>query len=268
MNCSNKRTQGPLAGQRVVVTRSREQAGAMAAQLERLGAEVLETPVIKIVPPSNAQDLADAILGLNSYDWLVFTSANGVAAFFDIFFKAFEDMRDIGGARIAAVGPVTAAKLRELHLKVELMPAEYTVAKVAAAFAGFESVDNLRILLLRAETATPELPKKLEEMGAIVDDVAVYKTVAETADPSGAGAVLLESGADWATFTSGSTVEHFHARFNLPELMARHPRLRLASIGPETSKAIRLLGLEPHVEAAEHTTEGLAKAIAKVSNAR
>lgn len=252
----------PLEGRQIVVTRSRDQAGPLAAQLERLGARVLEVPVIKIAPPDNAQDLADAILELNAYDWLVFTSANGVSAFFDIFFRAFEDMRDLGGARIAAVGPVTAAALRELHLKVDLTPAEYSAANVAGALAGYESLDNLRILLLRAGKAAPELPKKLEEMGAIVDDIAVYKTIAETADPVGDAARLEEQGADWVTFTSGSTVEHFHARFDLPKLLSRHPRLRLASIGPETTKAIRLLGLEPQVEAREHTAQGLVKALA------
>jgi uroporphyrinogen III methyltransferase/synthase len=265
MNCSENKTGRSMEGRQIVVTRSREQAGALASQLERLGARVLEVPVIKIVPPDNVQDLADAILELNSYDWLVFTSANGVTAFFEIFFRAFEDMRDLGGARIAAVGPATAARIREFHLKIDLMPSEYVATKIASAFAGYESVENLKILLLRAEKATPELPKKLEEMGAIVDDVAVYKTVAETVDASGDGARLMEHGADWVAFTSGSTVEHFHARFNIPELIARHPGLRLASIGPETTKAIRLLGLKPHAEAKEHTVDGLVKALESAS---
>ena len=127
-------------------------------------------------------ELADAMLELNSYDWLVFTSPNGVDEFFDIFFKAFEDLRDIGGVRIAAVGPATAAKLKELHLKVDLMPDEYVAAKIAEAMAEHESIENLKILLLRAEVANPELPDGLEAMGAIVDDIACYKTVPETED--------------------------------------------------------------------------------------
>jgi uroporphyrinogen-III synthase len=251
----------PLLGQRVVVTRSRDQAAALSGQLQQKGAEVLEIPVIKIVLPSNPQMLADALLELNAYDWIIFTSANGVTSFFDIFFRAFDDMRDIGGVRIAAVGPATAARLKELHLKVDLMPDQYVAAKVADALAGYESVENLKILLLRAEVATPELPEKLEKMGAIVDDIAVYQTAPETTDPDGAGADLIGRGADWVTFTSASTVENFHARFNLPELMGRHPRLRLASIGAETSKAIGALGLKPHAEAKDHTVEGLVKAV-------
>ena len=193
----------------------------------------------------------------------MFTSANGVAAFFDLFFKRFQDMRDIGGVRIAAVGPATAAKLRELHLQVDLTPDEFVGRKIAEALAKFESIENLKICLLRAEAANPDLPRALEELGAIVDDIAVYKTVAETEDPAGAGATLLESGADWITFTSGSTVEHFHARFDLPKLLKKFPQMKLASIGPETSKAIRTLGLEPALEAKEHTTEGLIAALLK-----
>jgi uroporphyrinogen III methyltransferase/synthase len=253
----------PLFGQRVVVTRRSEQAGGFAQRLTELGADVLEVPTIKITRPTETDAIVDALLGLNAYDWLVFTSANGVTAFFDIFFRRFQDMRDIGGARIAAVGPATAAKLRELHLQVDLTPDEFTAKKIAAAFAKFETIENLKMCLLRAEVANPDLPKALEELGAIVDDIAIYKTVAETEDPAGAGATLLESGADWITFTSGSTVEHFHARFNLPKLLKKFPRMKLASIGPETSKAIRALELEPALQAKDHTTDGLSAALLK-----
>lgn len=249
--------QRPLFGRRIVVTRARAQACEFAQRLAELGAEVLEIPVIKTVPTSNKQDVVDALLELNSYDWLVFTSANGVTAFFDLFFKRFQDLRDLGGARIAAVGPATAAKLRELHLQVDLTPDEALGAKIAAAFARNESVENLKMCLLRAGEANPDLPRELEKLGAIVDDIAIYHTVAETEDLSGAGADLLESGADWITFTSGSTVEHFHARFDLPKLLKRFPQIKLASIGPETSKAIRALGLSPALEAKKHTTDGL-----------
>ena len=255
--------QRPLFGRRVVVTRRSEQAGSFAQRLTELGADVLEVPTIKITRPKETDAIVDALLGLNAYDWLVFTSVNGVTAFFDIFFRRFQDMRDIGGVRIAAVGPATAAKLRELHLQVDLTPDEFTGKKIAAAFAKFQSIENLKMCLLRAEVANPDLPKALEELGAIVDDIAIYKTVAETEDPAGAGAAMLESGADWITFTSGSTVEHFHARFDLPKLLKKFPQMKLASIGPETSKAIRALGLEPALEAKAHTTEGLLAALLK-----
>jgi uroporphyrinogen III methyltransferase/synthase len=251
----------PLFGRRIVVTRTRDQASETTRRLHDLGAETLEIPVIKIVPPTNLQYLADAILELNSYDWLVFTSPNGVVSFFDYFFRGFEDMRDLGGCRIAAIGPATAAKLKELRLKVDLMPAEYIASKITKAFEEFQSVENCKILLLRAEVANPELPAALNELGAIVDDVACYKTVPATDDFNGAAADLLETGADWVTFTSASTVENFHARFNLPELLAKFPALRLASIGPETSKALAAIGLKPAIEAKTHTVDGLVKAL-------
>ena len=253
----------PLFGRRIVITRAREQAGSFAQRFAELGAEVLEVPTIKITGPTHRSDIVDALLELNAYDWLVFTSANGVTAFFDLFFKRFHDLRDLGGARIAAVGPATAAKLRELHLQVDLTPDEALGRKIAEALAKFESVENLKICLLRAEAASPDLPRALEEFGAIVDDIAVYRTVAETEDPAGAGADLLEHGADWVTFTSGSTVEHFHARFDLPKLAEKFPQLKLASIGPETSKTLVAAGVKPAVEAKEHTTDGLVAALQK-----
>ena len=251
----------PLFGQRIVVTRTREQASQLSRQLLELGAEVLEIPTIKIVPPDNKQDLMDALLGLGEYDWIVFTSPNGVDAFFDYFFKAFEDLRDIGGVRIAAVGAATASKLRELHLKVDLMPDEYVTRKIISAFRDFKSIENLRFLLVRAQVANQELPKALEEAGGIIDDVALYKTVPETEDRNGAAARFAEAGADWITFTSSSTVQNFHARFNLPLILKQYPKTRIASIGPETSKALIELGIKPTVQAKEHTIDGLVQAL-------
>jgi uroporphyrinogen III methyltransferase/synthase len=255
--------QKPLFGKRIVVTRRSEQAGGFAQRLAELGADVLEVPTIKLTPPTERDAIIDCLLELNSYDWFVFTSANGVTAFFDMFFKRFQDLREIGGARIAAVGPKTAAKLRELHLQVDLQPEEFTAAKVAAAFKKYQDIDNVKICLLRAEVANQELPEALQDEGAIVDDIAIYKTVAETEDRTGAGARLLAEGADWVTFASSSTVEHFHARFDLPKLLKQFPQMKLASIGPETTKVIAALGLKPALEAKEHTTDGLITALLK-----
>lgn len=251
----------PLFGQRIVVTRARDQAGALSDLLRERGADVLEVPCIKIAPPSERAPFVEALAGLGSYDWLIFTSANGVSMFFDNFFKAFDDVRALGTVRLAAVGPATAARLQALHLKVDLVPDEYIAPKIAKALAGFGSIENLRVLLLRAEVANPELPRLLEDLGAIVDDVACYQTVADTEDWNGAAAQLEAEGADWLTFASGSAVTHFHARFDLRKLKARFAGLRLASIGPETSKVIKELGFEPDAEARPHTMEGLVTAL-------
>jgi len=253
----------PLFGRRLVVTRTREQAGQLTRQLTERGADVLEIPTIKITDPVNKQSLTEVLLELNSYEWFVFTSPNGVTAFFDYFFKVHHDLRDIGGARFAAVGPATAAKLKELHLQVDLMPEEYIASDIAKAFSKFQDIENVRICLLRAEVANPDLPRALEALGAIVDDVPVYRTVPETEDRTGSAARLLADGADWITFTSSSTVENFHARFNLPDLLKKFPDLKTASIGPETSKALAALGLQPVLEAKKHTIDGLVEALQK-----
>jgi uroporphyrinogen III methyltransferase/synthase len=172
-------------------------------------------------------------------------------------------MRDLGGAKIAAVGPATAAKLRELHLQVDVMPDEFVGRKIAEAMAKHSSIENSKVCLLRAENANRELPTALEELGAIVDDIGIYKTVAETGDFFGATENFLAHGADWLTFSSGSTVEFFHARFDLPKLLKKFPQMKIASIGPETSKAISALGLKPAFEAKEHTTDGLIAGLLK-----
>lgn len=253
--------QRPLFGQRVVVTRARDQAEPLSQLLRERGAEVLEVPCLRLAPPSHPEPLAEALAGLGHYDWIIFTSANGVAAFFEHFFRAYEDLRCLGLVRLAAVGPATAAKLRELHLKVDLVPEQYVASRIARDLAREGSLENLRILLLRAEVATPELPRLLEEAGAIVDDIACYRTEAETEDWNGDAARLLAEGADWVTFASGSAARHFHERFHLDTLRARFPTLRVASIGPETSQVLAELGCPVAAEARPHTTEGLVNAL-------
>ncbi len=257
----------PLFGQRIVVTRTRHQASVLSAQLTELGADVWEIPTIKIAPPTNHGPLVEAITGIGEYDWVIFTSPNGVTEFFSYFFKAYSDIRSVGNIRIGAVGPATADKLRELHLAVDVTPAEYVTTQVAQAIHAYENVENLRLLLVRAEVANPDLPRELEALGGIVDDVPCYRTVPETEDLSGAATRLLEEGAEWITFTSSSTVENFHARFDLPQLLQKHPHLRTASIGPETTKALKVLGLTPGVEAKDHTIPGLIRALRSASTA-
>lgn len=258
----------PLFGQRIAVTRAREQAGQFARRLRELGAEVLEVPTIRLEAPVHRQGLVDALLELNAYDWLVFTSPNGVTRFFEYFFRQFHDLRDLGGARIAAVGPATAARLKELHLQVDLMPDEALGVEIARAFSRFASIENVKICLLRAEAANRDLPEALEALGAIVDDVACYQTVPEPEDATGAAASLRERGVDWVAFTSGSTVRNFHARFDLPALLRKFPQLKTAAIGPETSKALAALGLKPALEAKHHTLDGLVEALLAARNSK
>lgn len=251
----------PLFGQRVVVTRAKAQAAEFTGKLTQLGADVLEIPTIRIGPTPEHRPLAEAMAGLGEYDWLIFTSVNGVTTFFELFHKAFPDLRDLGHMRIAAVGPATAASVQALRLHVDAIPAQHTGAQIAKAISAVESVENLRILLVRAEVANPEIVRALEDLGGIVDDIAVYRTEAELSLGAAEAARLQAEGADWITFTSGSTVQHFHERLPLPDLLRRFPKLRLASIGPETTKVLESLSLKPHVEANPHTTEALLQAL-------
>ena len=251
----------PLFGQRVVVTRTRNQASKLTVALKDYGAEVMEIPTIKIVPPTDNEPIVESITGIGSYDWIIFTSPNGVTHFFDYFFKAYKDVRDLGNLRLAAVGPATAKKLKDFHLTIDLMPEVYTAEATAQALLDYQNVENISVMLARAEEANSELPKLLEDQGAIVDDIAFYKTVPETEDRNGAAESFEEDGADWITFASSSAVKNFDARFGLAKRCEDDPGLKLASIGPETTKALRELGLNPTVEASEHTIAGLARAL-------
>lgn len=251
----------PLFGKRVVVTRTRQQASKLSKELRFHGAETLEIPTIRTAEPDKKSLLKDAFSQLGSYEWIIFTSPNGVDWFFHWFFQIYQDIRALGGARIAAVGPATAQKLENLHLNVDLTPKKYVTADIVKTLKEEQNIENVMILLMRAQVANPELPEELMAEGAIVDDIPCYKTVQETEDYNGAASDLDENGADWITFTSSSTVEHFHDRFNLPDLLSRFPDTKTASIGPETSKALEKLGLKPTIEASDHTIPGLVQAL-------
>jgi uroporphyrinogen III methyltransferase/synthase len=246
----------PLMGKRIVVTRTRKQASVLSDKLRALGAHVIELPTIRIEPPSNLREFAELVQDAHMYDWIVFTSANGVEAFFDIFFKLYDDAREIGGARIAAIGPATAQRVKDFHLHVDLQPDDFVAEAVLREFKKQGNIENLRILLVRAEKARDALPKELSALGAIVDEAFAYRTVQETRDTSGARRQLAQDGADLITFTSSSTVENFLA-LGLP-----WPKgMRIASIGPITSKTVRDQGLKVDVEARRHDINGLVQAI-------
>lgn len=248
----------PLSGKRIVVTRTRSQAGVLSEKLRALGADVIELPTIRIEPPTDLRAFAELVQDAHAYDWIVFTSPNGVTAFFDLFYKLYDDAREIGGARIAAIGPATAERIRDFHLKVDLQPEEFVAESIVREFRKLGGVENLRILLARAEKARDLLPKELSALGAIVDEGFAYRTVPETRDDSGARRRLLEEGADLITFTSSSTVENFLA-LGLPW----PAKMQVASIGPVTSKTARDRGLDVAVEARRHDIPGLVDAVRK-----
>jgi len=252
----------PLFGRRIVVTRTRQQAGGLSAQLRTLGADVFELPTIRIDPPKDPRAFAELVRDAHRYDWLVFTSPNGVTAFFEMFFQLYQDARSIGSVRIAAIGPATAARVRDFHLAVDLQPAEVVAEAVVEAFRQQGSIESSTILLARAETARDVLPRELTKLGAIVDEAIAYRTVAETADVSGGQARFRAEGADLITFTSSSTVENFVA-LKLPWPAG----LQTASIGPITSQTMRDLGLTVDLEATRYDIPGLVAAIHQHSGA-
>ncbi len=247
----------PLFGRKIIVTRTRSQAGVLSARLRNLGASVDELPTIRIDPPEDLKSFGRLVQDSHKYAWIIFTSPNGVDAFFDLFFKLYEDARSIGGARIAAIGPGTAAKVKARNLAVDLLPDEYVAEGLLKKLLDDESVENEMFLLVRPDQARDVIAKGLTEAGAIVDEAIAYRTVGEMGDPTGAAARFESEGADVITFTSSSTVEHFlDMGLPIPE------NLLIASIGPVTSSALHSAGLEIDIEAKESNIPGLVDSIA------
>ncbi|MBN8456434.1 MAG: uroporphyrinogen-III C-methyltransferase [Verrucomicrobia bacterium] len=247
----------PLFGKRIVVTRTREQAGELSKSLRDLGADVIELPTIRIEAPQDRQGFAEMVSGAHEYDWLVFTSPNGVERFFDAFFAAYPDARCLGNPKIAAIGAGTAKKIREYRFGVDLIPEKFVAEGLLDAFKK-ESIENLTILWIKAEETREIIGDGLAKMGAIVDECIAYRTVPETEDPTGARARLIDDGADLITFTSGSTVDHFF------DLGIPWPDGCVAgSIGPITSDVLRKHGTKPAFEATKSDIPGLTAAIVK-----
>jgi uroporphyrinogen III methyltransferase/synthase len=244
----------PLFGQRIVVTRAREQADALAARLEALGAHSIELPTIEIRPAADPGPLDRAIAELAAYDWLIFTSATGVRCFVERMDGSAADWRSLG-ARICAIGPATRAAIEALHLKVDLMGSVYAAEGLIAAFEGHDLAGK-RILLPRAAVARDLVPAELTRRGARVDVVEAYRTAMPEDTPARAAAVFARK-PDWITFTSSSTVGNFVAAAGAAALEG----VKVASIGPITSKTARSLGIEVTVEAASFTIDGLVDAI-------
>jgi uroporphyrinogen III methyltransferase/synthase len=245
----------PLFGQRIVVTRAREQAGTLAGKLTALGAGVIELPTIEIQPGDTAA-LDTAIGRLESYDWLIFTSANGVKRFAARLDASPFDWRKLR-ARICAIGPATREAVEALHLKTDLMGAEYVAEGLLAAFEGYD-LAGARVLLPRAAVARDLIPGELARRGARVDVVEAYRTVAPEGLAAGAREALGGARkADWITFTSSSTVQNLVAALGAEALRG----IKAASIGPITTRTARELGVEIAVEASSFTVDGLVAAI-------
>lgn len=258
-----RRQSRPLAGKRILVTRSRRQAGELSTALRALGATVMEIPAIEIKPPPSLRPLDQALKNLSAYDWLILTSVNGVEALVARMKKLAIPPRALQRPSIVAIGPATRRAIEKHGLHVHLMPREYVAEAVVRALR--RRVRGQRVLLVRAAVARDVIPRALRRAGALVDVVAAYQTIAPRGSASRVKAALGDSQRrpDCITFTSSSTARNFLAMLE-PKARETLASVKLASIGPVTSATLRKLGLRVHIEAKAYTTVGLAKAMAKL----
>jgi uroporphyrinogen-III synthase len=255
--------QQPLQGKRILITRAHEQAGALAEPLRALGADVIAIPSIEIQPPQSYGPLDRALKKVETYDWLLLTSVNGVQAMFRRMEKLGIAPGLLRALCICAIGPATQAEIEKAGLKVDVVPAKYVAEAVVEALR--RHIHGKRVLLVRAKVARDVIPRELGAEGALVDVVEAYETVL----PRTSRAKLKEALADperrphIITFTSSSTARNFIA------LLDGNPKplagIKIASIGPVTSETLQQIGLKPDIEASEYTMEGLVRAITYAS---
>jgi uroporphyrinogen-III synthase len=246
----------PLENKRILVTRPRAQAAELCDQLRAQGATPIVFPTIEIAPLTDFSELDRAIRELNTYHWIIFTSVNGV--------KALWNRLDLGGAsrnlrglpptlHIAAIGPATARALQAHDITATLIPDEYIAE---AILDNIGEVRGQRILLPRADIARETLALELQKRGAVVDEIAAYRTLPAQPDPN--GLIELQHGVDVITFTSSSTVRNFIALAGQDSVL---PHTLIACIGPITANTARELGLHVDIQATDYTMDGLVMAL-------
>jgi uroporphyrinogen III methyltransferase/synthase len=257
----------PLAGRTVVITRARAQADEFVAELEQFGARVIACPTIEIDEPEDFERLDEAISHLYGYDWLVFTSVNGVDHFFRRFKASGHDVSEIDDLRVCAIGDATAERLIEAQLHVDLIPKEFKAEGVFEALTqfvgGHEALGGLNFLIPRAAVARDFLPKALEEAGARVDVVPAYRTILPDHLDRGRISAMLAGGADCIAFTSSSTVRNLAQLFDTQDLSAVLEGVAVACIGDVTAETAVEHGLHPEIRPERFTIPELARAIAE-----
>ncbi|HVW09346.1 MAG TPA: uroporphyrinogen-III C-methyltransferase [Bryobacteraceae bacterium] len=240
----------PLFGKKIVVTRAAEQAGALSSMLHQLGADVTELPTIEIRPAADYASLDAAIARLPEYDWLIFTSVNGVRYFLERLDASQSDLRSIRG-KLCAIGPATRDALERFHVKVDVMADEYVAEGLLRVLGAFD-FSSAKVLIARAAVARDILPEELRRRSAHVDVVEAYRTVAPE-NLAGQARQVLDTKPDWITFTSSSTANNLIAACGAKALQG----IRVASIGPVTSATLRSAGIEVTAEANPHTIRGM-----------
>ncbi|HEX5873417.1 MAG TPA: uroporphyrinogen-III synthase [Pyrinomonadaceae bacterium] len=253
----------PLAGRTIVVTRAASQAGELSEALESYGANVFICPTIEIREPENYDRLDEALDHLYGYDWLIFTSTNGVKFFLQRLANRGLKVADLDDIRVCAIGRRTADKLHDAHVHVDLVPSQSTAEGVFAALNEFtDQLRGLNILLPRAAVGRDVLPKQLEEAGARVDVVTAYQTVVPENFDRGRLSAMLAGSGDCIAFTSPSTVKNLAKLFDTHDLSSVLRGVVIACIGPITSAAAVEYGLRVDIEPTEQSAHALAAAIA------
>jgi uroporphyrinogen III methyltransferase/synthase len=246
----------PLAGKRILITRAIEQAEEFSALLGNYGAQVIPYPTIEIAPPEDWQPLDKSIEKINSYDWVIFTSVNGVKFFIQRLKDKRVTVAVLAKKKICAIGPRTQKELEKMGLTVHFRPSEYRAEGIAEGLK-VQGIQGKKILLPRAREARRVLPEALREAGALVDEVEVYRTV-KPAKGKKSLAAILKRGIDMVVFTSSSTVRNFM------ELLSDKTALngvKVAVIGPITAETAKNYGLEPHIAPQEYTIPALVETI-------
>lgn len=254
------RRNGPLSGVRILVGRARHQAGALSAELRKLGATVLEIPFIEIRKPRSYRPLDSALRSISAYDWLILTSVNGVEAMWERIGKLGLKSSDLNHLRIVAIGPATQKAIEQHRVKVDVVPKEYVAESVVRSLR--RRVKGKRFLLVRARVARDVIPRELRKAGAHVDVVEAYETVVPRASRMRLRSTLANPARrpNVVTFTSSSTARNFAALAG-PRALSDLNRIRLASIGPITSSTLLDVGLRVDIVANEFTIPGLVEAI-------
>ncbi|MCK5696472.1 MAG: uroporphyrinogen-III C-methyltransferase [Desulfobacula sp.] len=246
----------PLFGKRIVITRARAQASSLVSMLSRLGAHCIEIPTIQIVLPKDINPLKEFIKNIKSYDWLIFTSVNGVKFFFNTLFDMGKDVRALGHLKFACIGPVTKKRLKDFGIISDILPETYKAESVIDAFSTVEIKDK-KVLLPRAKKARTILPEALTKMGAHLDEVIAYETLLNIEEKKELISLLENNEIDAITFTSSSTVSNFMSQLELKDTKKLLKNVVTASIGPITSDTARSFDIEPDIEAREYTIQGL-----------
>ncbi|CCK79235.1 uroporphyrinogen-III C-methyltransferase [Desulfobacula toluolica] len=246
----------PLFGKRIVITRARAQASDLVSKLSKLGANCIEIPTIQITAPEDTSPLKASVENIKNYDWLIFTSVNGVKFFFDTLFDMGKDVRVLGHLKFACIGPVTKERLKDYGIISDILPKTYRAESVIDAFSSVE-INNKKILLPRAKKARTILPEELTKMGARVDEVIAYETRLAKGGKKELISLLEKNEIDAVTFTSSSTVSNFMSLLESKDAKKLLANVVTASIGPITSDTARLLDIKPDIEAKEYTIQGL-----------